>query len=136
MMRYQRSLQKSGKKWLDELHLLSGFCVKMCVKPPDFGPIASATLHHFSDASVLGYGTVSYLRLVNKEGKFHCAFIKGKARVAPVKQTTIPRMELTVAVVAVRIDKMLRKEMQLDLQESQFWTDNTTVLWYNTQHCN
>jgi hypothetical protein len=33
----------------------------------------------------------------------------GKARVAPVKQTTIPRLKLVAAVLAVRVDKMLRK---------------------------
>lgn len=118
------------KKWLDELLLLTGFRVKRCVRPHNFGLIASATLHHFSDASETGYGVVSYLRLVNESGKTHCSFILGKARVAPIKQTTIPRMELTAAVVAVRIDRMLRAELQLNLQESQFWTDSTTVLSY------
>lgn len=54
----------------------------------------------------------------------------GKSRVAPLKQMTIPRMELTAAVVAVNIDKMLKKEVQMELQESAYWTDSTTVLKY------
>lgn len=54
----------------------------------------------------------------------------GKSRVAPLKQTTIPRMELAAAVMAVNIDKMLKRELQLELQESVFWTDSTTVLKY------
>ena len=37
------------------------------------------------------------------------AFMLGTARVAPIKQTTIPRLELVAAVLAVRVDKMLRK---------------------------
>lgn len=60
----------------------------------------------------------------------HCAFVMGKARVAPLKNITIPRMELTAAIMAARIDKMLRSELQLQLQESVFWSDSTTVLKY------
>ena len=54
----------------------------------------------------------------------------GKSRVAPLKQVPIPRLELTVAVVAVKMDKMLRQELQLPLQPSTFWIDSTTVLRY------
>ena len=101
-----------------------------CLKPPDFGCTAVAQLHHFSDASEYAYGTVSYLRLENKQGGKHCWFLMGKSRVAPLKQVTIPRLELTAAVVAVKMDKMLRQELQLPLQPSTFWTDSTTVLRY------
>lgn len=54
----------------------------------------------------------------------------GKARLAPLKPITIPRMELTAAMVAGRMDKMWRKELQMQLQDSIFWTDSTSVLKY------
>lgn len=47
-----------------------------------------------------------------------------------MKQTTIPRLELTAAVLAVRLDKMLKGQLQLELDQSVFWTDSTTVLNY------
>lgn len=49
---------------------------------------------------------------------------------APLKSITIPRMELTAAVVASRMDKLWKKELQMPLQESVFWTDSTSVLKY------
>ena len=54
----------------------------------------------------------------------------GKARVAPLKPATIPRMELTAATMASRMDTLLRKELQMELADSVFWTDSTSVLKY------
>ena len=120
---------KQWSEWFQDVQKMDEFKVERCIKPRDFGVPVSAQLHHFSDASQVGYGTVSYLRL-EKDHKIQVAFLMGKARVAPLKQTTIPRLELTAAVLAVRIDKMLRKELQLMLEKSVFWTDSTTVLKY------
>lgn len=75
-------------------------------------------------------GTATYLMIHNIDNRVHVAFLFGKARVAPLKPITIPRLELTTAIVAVRVDKMLRLELQLPLKESCFWTDSTSVLKY------
>lgn len=58
----------------------------------------------------------------------------GKARVALLKQVTIPRLELAAAVLAVRLDKMLSAQLQLNLSESVFWSDSMTVLKYIGKH--
>lgn len=53
-----------------------------------------------------------------------------KSRVPPLKQESIPRLELKAAVLAVKVDQMLKTEMHLPLEQSTFWTDSTTVLSY------
>ncbi len=116
--------------WLEDLQKLADFKVDRCVKPPGFGMVQSTQLHHFADASESGYGTVSYLRLENAEGEIHSSFIMGKSRVAPLKQTTIPRSELTAATVAVRTDRMLKDELDMSIDRTVFWTDSMTVLRY------
>lgn len=55
-------------KWRRELPTLEKLSVPRCYKPTDFGRIVNAELHHFSDASIHGYGQCSYLRLKNDQG--------------------------------------------------------------------
>ena len=124
------TLQQQWIKWLNDLERVTEFAMDRCLKPPDFGQPTNCQLHHFSDASERGYGTVTYLRMQNNHNRIHVAFIQSKARVAPLKPVTIPRMELTAALLAVRVDTMLKVELQLPLEKSCFWTDSTSVLKY------
>ena len=71
------------------------------LKPRDFGVIKTTELHLFSDGSRIGYGAVAYLRLVDDKDRIHCSFILGRARVAPIREITIPRLELSAAIVSV-----------------------------------
>ena len=84
----------------------------------------------FADASQDGFGTVTYLRIENSESRVHVSFLLGKARITPLKPITIPCLELTAAVLAVRVDQALRAELELPLDQSTFWTDSTAVLKY------
>ena len=117
------------QEWLVNLPRLSEFKVERCFKPDNFGTPDNVEIHHFSDASEVGYGTVSYLRLENDRG-IHVSFLTSKARVAPVKKVTIPRLELTAATVAVRVNNMMQKELQIPVNNVHYWTDSTSVLHY------
>lgn len=116
--------------WLQELCQLEDFKIMRCLKPSDFGETTSAQLHHFCDASEDGYGVVTYLLSHNARSQVHSAFVAGKAREAPLKSVTIPRMELIAATMASRMDVLWRRELHMDLKNSVFWTDSTSVLNY------
>ena len=118
------------ERWKASLPLLEKMFMSCCVKPADFGKIASRQIHSFSDASQTGYGQVSYLRQENEKGDVHCAFLFGKARLAPVKSFTIPLLELTAAVLSVRITNTLLRELDTPPDTRFFWTYSTTVLKY------
>ena len=116
--------------WLESLPAMEQFSVQRCYKPKEFGTIADLQIHHFSDASEVGYGAVSYLRFTDADSKVHCSFVMSKTRLAPLKSLSVPRLELTAATLAVKLDKMLRKELELPINRSMFWTDSTSVLRY------
>ena len=73
---------------------------------------------------------VFYLRLENAFKERHCSFIMGKSRVVPLKQKTIPLLELMTATVAVRTNRMLLNEIEIHVDHVTCWTDSVAVLRY------
>ena len=123
-------LRITWQKWRESLDSLSTLRVSRCVKPEDFGKVSQIELHHFSDASSVGYGQCSYVRLVDCENKVHCALLMGKSRVVPLEPITIPRLELAAAVLSVKTSELLQREMQYEKVRHVFWTDSKVVLGY------
>ncbi|KAK0143561.1 hypothetical protein N1851_018301 [Merluccius polli] len=95
-------LMPRWEHWKRDLVNLKDLSISRCYTATGFGEVVSAELHHFSDASTVGYGQCSYLRLCNKRGNIHCTLVMAKSRVAPLKVTTIPRLELTAAVTSIK----------------------------------
>ncbi|XP_068735327.1 uncharacterized protein [Montipora capricornis] len=54
----------------------------------------------------------------------------GKARVTPLKPMTMPRLELTAALVSTRVSEQIKKELPLEYHSETFWTDSKVVLGY------
>ncbi|XP_071488838.1 uncharacterized protein [Diadema antillarum] len=83
------NLKPAWEQWCRELPLLQELKIPRCHHPMNFGKPVNVQLHHFSDASMLGYGQCLYVRLVNQEGRVHCTLIFAKSRVAPIKVITV-----------------------------------------------
>jgi hypothetical protein len=65
---------------------------------------------------------------LNNQDVIHVNFVLGKSRVLPLKNITVARLELAAAELLAKIDRMVRRELHLDLKPSFFWTDSQTVL--------
>ena len=119
--------------WKQDVRHLSDLEINRCTKPHNFGNVVKYELHHFADASSLtGYGTCSYLRQFSDNGEIHVSFIMGKSRVVPLRKITVPRLDLTAALVAINISKFLTKQLKLENMESFYWTDSKVTLGYIT----
>jgi ribonuclease HI len=122
--------QDRWQSWPQDLPKLEELEIDRCFKPND-EEVVSSQLHHFADAFEEGYGAVTYLRIENKPEEVKYSFAMGKSRLAPIKSVTIPRMELSAAVTAVKLlNKMCQVELSLPVEETLFWTDSTCVLKY------
>ena len=121
---------KRWNVWINELPNIHRFRVLRCIKPTALKGIISTQLHIFADASERGYGAVSYLQFECEEGNIHCSFMIAKSRVALLKKTTIPRMKLAAAACATKLGELVRKESDVKVETSVFWTDSTCVLGY------
>ncbi|XP_055622535.1 uncharacterized protein LOC129766105 [Toxorhynchites rutilus septentrionalis] len=78
----------------------------------DFGSIQ---LHVFTDAGESAYGCVGFLRII-VEGIVKCLLIMARSKVAPLKQLSIPRLELQAAVLGARMATTIRQNHSLNIQ--------------------
>ncbi|XP_055632898.1 uncharacterized protein LOC129773321 [Toxorhynchites rutilus septentrionalis] len=93
-----------------------------------FLPNSTVQLHTFADASQQAYGACIYGRSTDSEGHVHVQLIASKTKVAPLKRITIPRLELSAAVLAARLHKRVTVAMDMPFSESHFWSDSTVTL--------
>ena len=91
------------------------------------GPFEDLELHVFGDSSQDVFSAVAFLRAkVNSCAEI--AFVIGKARVAPMKTLTVPKLELQAAVLAARLSIDIRNALTIPIQHLFLWSDSTIVL--------
>ena len=83
------------------------------------------------------FSAVAFLRaLVNSsdnEKRTELASVIGKARVAPMKLLTVPKLELQAALLASCLREEICEAFTIQIQRTFMWTDSITVLqWLNS----
>ncbi|GFR23936.1 integrase catalytic domain-containing protein [Trichonephila clavata] len=82
----------------------------MCILLPGTVRIV---IHEFSDASECAYAAVVYIKCFNESGHSQTRLLCRKSRVAPLKKLTIPRFELSTALLLSRLVKKFVQILQL-----------------------
>lgn len=94
----------------------------------------SLELHGFSDASTSAYAAAIYARIRQPDGQYHTTLLTSKTRVAPLKQISIPRLELCGAVLVAELLKNTQQNLQIPDSYVYAWTDSSIVLhWLRAQ---
>ena len=120
----KRQILKKASTVFDPLGFLAPFTLKAKLVPESSQLVQ---LHVFCDASERAFAATAYIR-VEECGAIRVHIIMAKTRVAPIKQISLPRLELQGAVMAVRMRETVNKEFDHDFSETIFWTDSTLNL--------
>lgn len=88
----------------------------------------SYELHGFCDSSERAYAACIYVRVRVNGDNYVTNLICSKSRVAPLKPTTLPRLELCGALLLSRLTNKVAKILNISLENCYCWTDSTIVL--------
>ncbi|XP_046869332.1 uncharacterized protein LOC124461975 [Drosophila willistoni] len=87
-------------------------------------------LHGFSDASTKAYAAVVYSRVINKDGSISTSIMAAKSRVAPLKQQSLPRLELCAALLLSQLIRSIKAALRHQKVTVFAWCDSTIVLYW------
>ena len=75
------------------------------------------------------YGTCVYLHVQFQNGTWKSSLVMARAKVAPLKRLSLPRLELLSALLCVRLVVYVRQAMKLPEDVVyHWWTDSTVTL--------
>lgn len=91
-------------------------------------------IHGFCDASEEAYGSAMFVRSKDETGRWHSRLLCVRTRVAPLKGSTIPRLELKGALTLAQLAKKTAEAWGLRINDIHLWTDSMVVLgWLKSQ---
>ena len=112
--------------WRSGLPILGQLIIPRCYFP---SAVDKIELHMFSDSSQEVFCAVGFLRArIIDTHETKLAFILGKARVAPMKAISIPKLELQASLLATRLKIDIMKAFSIPINDVFMWTDSTNVL--------
>ncbi len=116
------------QEWLQHLQHLPKLRIPRCIADTQLGPAKNTTFTIFTDASQVAYAAVAYAVTEHVNGDASSTLVVAKGRVAPLKQLSIPRLELLAAELAVDITHTLTTTFKTTLQDIHYRTDSVNVL--------
>ncbi|GFV28642.1 integrase catalytic domain-containing protein [Trichonephila clavipes] len=122
------------EEWVNfyqKLAKVNNFKIPRCILLP---ATIRIEIHGFSDASERAYAAVVYIKCFNEAGQSQTRLLCSKSRVAPLKTLTIPRLELSAALLLSRLVKKVELFLQLSIHKIWMWTNSTIALaWIKTE---
>ena len=131
LLRVSSEFQKCWSKWEKDLtHINQIKIPRWNYYSPD---VEIIEIHGFADASKIAYGALLYIRVVNKD-QVCVSFLMAKSKVSPLKQLTIPRLELAAAHLLTKLTKHYLKTISFGVSSIHLWSDSTDFLQWLKGH--
>ncbi|XP_037908650.1 uncharacterized protein LOC119650147 [Hermetia illucens] len=95
--------------------------------------LSHVEIHGFSDASQTAMAAAVYIRVSHPNQQSKVTLVCAKTRVAPLKHLTIPRLELSAALLLAKLISRTQKAFNLINVPVTLWTDSSvTLAWINS----
>ncbi|XP_075243710.1 uncharacterized protein LOC142337962 [Convolutriloba macropyga] len=110
---------------MDELNSMTSIQIPRCLIPNTNG---THQLHTLTDASMSAIAAIVRVRTTNAHGSCTSQYVISKAKVATIKQLSIPKLELEAATLGAELAGFCESEMTTTITSKHFWTDSTATL--------
>ncbi|XP_054279172.1 uncharacterized protein LOC128997557 [Macrosteles quadrilineatus] len=122
--RIPAQLEKAWRNWMKDVKISENLKIPRCY---NLTANCTVSLHIFCDASEKGFCSVAYFRTEKPEDCVEVVFVLARSRVAPLKSSTIPRLELQAAVLGSQIASLIYQFHKMEIDQTYFWTDSRIV---------
>eukprot|EP00112_Aurelia_sp_Birch-Aquarium-sp1_P003379 Seg1377.3 transcript_id=Seg1377.3/GoldUCD/mRNA.D3Y31 product="hypothetical protein" protein_id=Seg1377.3/GoldUCD/D3Y31 len=109
-------------RWVSDLEVVDKITIPRCLYEGNNAEIKSCYLHGFGDAGKKAYYAMIYLVYETSDG-YHSRLICSKTRVAPLKDLSIPRLELMSARILATLMDTVRNALnsQVKMDGVKYW---------------
>ena len=118
--------------WRKELPLITSHPILRFYHSPD-RQVHDLQIHGFCDASQQAIAGAVYIRSLYTDTTVSTSLVIAKTKVAPLKTVTIPKLELSSAVLLSKLFSTVCKELGIKPCKMFAWCDSTVALgWIST----
>lgn len=115
----------------DSLSKLTNFCIPRWLGVHMGGNLQ---LQGFCDASNDAYAAVVYAKVIDENGVAHVNLVTSKTKVSPIKQVSIPKLELCGATLLAKLLHEVSSVLGITRENVHAWTDSSVVLAWLRSH--
>jgi hypothetical protein len=112
--------------WLRDVRLLEEVKIPRWLRGIE-DHMVNCSLRTFCDASKAAYAAAVFVR-TKYNNCVQVQLVQAKAQVSPLKQLTIPRLELLAATIRARLAVSVKKEIGQGNTSLFFWSDSSAVI--------
>ncbi len=123
-------IKRKWDRWVQDLSQTGEIQISRCLYETGGESVTECYLHGFGDASKKAFCAMVYLAYRTEDGKTHVRLVASKTRVAPLKELSIPRLELMSARILAQLVNTIKNALlsQLEVNGVRYWLDSKTAL--------
>ena len=124
-------IKQAVEAWIESLIECKLITIDRCLYKHVREEVLGCSLHGFADASKKAYCAVIYFVYQTSTGTYS-KMLTSKTRVAPLKELSIPRLELIACLILAKLLSTVKNALtsQVSVQKTTHWSDSMTALYW------